>query len=1416
MKTILLLCLLAALAPVSAGVLFETGFAEAPDRKLLVLESRSGKIADGMLELGKRDTGSSHCELNVAVDRPFKLTFRVRVPFAPPSNQSWGFFLHGREDVKFYFGGQTAGFNISKDRKTISNSHFPGKFHFPNGDDVRFETVEILVHPDYLALKINDMDMGTRQYESLPVNRISFYAYNNLIQIDDLKVELLPEKAENYVEAPVFQAGFENSLDAMTENGVVPAKAGSAVFADGVSGKAFSGNGEVAWELPDAFLGSAGGVMLWVSLNRTGEVKPGAEPFTFQGWSPFLLLQEDTGRQVLRMELTGHAAMASFPAIEKTISRFAANSWFPNDWNHLAVTWDKGGRVKFYVNGLPYFPANSWMKDVEFFPGLNLEGVRKIVIPAKNMAKIDGIAMFRRPLSAAEVCREYRKYAPLDVVLPRAVILPDVPESVLLAFAPGGEYIRPVPGNAGVFPAGVEVKAEILDAAGKVVKSAESVLKVDKPVEYKIPVHLPAGKYLVRCAMTRPDGTRSIRSFQLWSLAVPPAAAPSPEEVKPGKIFFEKVFTDPADPALFKQGKLRSVAGEYLEPGDGKGDRFGVEVNFPEEVQQKPCLIEITWPDDKPRMMGLYLYLLKPTGESFRDRLQAGIHAGREFPNSGKMVTSRYLFWPQTSSALFEIRTMANDFPAAIRSLKVSRLEEDTLPRLKINYPEGMEHRRLGHTDEDQSFWINLAEGEFDRVTERLLEYLDYTGQDIFCYPMLRYGFSFFPLPGSDGNGILYPRTKGSFSHLVEALHRRGKKFVGIVNFNSVPIVKHRFAAELGERAKDWVSLDKNRYDIDSGNDAGSAANPAHPEVRKDYIRHIEDFASREGKQPGFDGFELWGTLAWQSLDHGYDDYTVREFSRETGIEVPLRQRFEFLNSDTVRPEWIKWRAGVMAKFIREIREMLDRHNPDLQLYVPRRNESGIEDELAKELAKLPGVHFTHFRRPTTYLHGFHWGKEESALNEEMYDLAAVRESAARMSNELVTAFYLYYETFTKSMSDKYGCYFQSIDCKPHGRFFLKEFAFQMAAIDPLKIGFGGQPLGSLGRETETREFARAFSALPAKSFATVPNPNDSVTVRYLNTPNGTYFYAVSLVWTGSAVTLEFDRPVEYVDLSTGEKSNAGKIALNPFQLRSFLIPGKEAKITGLAWEAPAELDAFYRDRAAKISAGIQAIEKSGVDASAEKAYLAKMEAARRSANYAEAHRLAFSRVINRMLNKLGSIELVAKQSAMIRKNTFAVNCGGKDFYVAESGKLFFPDQKFEEGDSYGYYGKYMNVVRKIDDLKKTDAPLLFQTEAYDIDGYKFRLADGKYTIKLYMKIGYPDDFKEGKVVLTAYAQGKPLFVEKDLFLAGNRDFTQPLILTFPGVEVTGGLLTLKFETKKGLPSNVRLCNAIEIIPEAK
>jgi len=175
----------------------------------------------------------------------------------------------------------------------------------------------------------------------------------------------------------------------------------------------------------------------------------------------------------------------------------------------------------------------------------------------------------------------------------------------------------------------------------------------------------------------------------------------------------------------------------------------------------------------------------------------------------------------------------------------------------------------------------------------------------------------------------------------------------------------------------------------------------------------------------------------------------------------------------------------------------------------------------------------------------------------------------------------------------------------------------------------------------------------------------------------------------------------------------------------------------------------------------------------------------------------------------------LSEQAQMTARSTYAVNCGqgGRAYYRAESGTLFFPDQPFEEG-GYGYLGGYKSVTRPVAGLTGTSDPTLYATEAYDTPGYRFTVTPGAYTVRLYLKVGYEPSAKPGVFVIDVDIEDQRVLDEADLFLLGGSDFNRAVVKEFRGVSVTDGTLDIKFGIPAGGEPTARLCNAIEIIPE--
>ena len=49
--------------------------------------------------------------------------------------------------------------------------------------------------------------------------------------------------------------------------------------------------------------------------------------------------------------------------------------------------------------------------------------------------------------------------------------------------------------------------------------------------------------------------------------------------------------------------------------------------------------------------------------------------------------------------------------------------------------------------------------------------------------------------------------------------------------------------------------------------------------------------------------------------------------------------------------------------------------------------------------------------------------------------------------------------------------------------------------------------------------------------------------------------------------------------------------------------------------------------------------------------------------------------------------------------------------------------------------------------MKPTDAAELYKTEAYYLGRYRFKVPAGRYTVRVYLKCGWPRGFKEGEIV---------------------------------------------------------------------
>ncbi len=1292
---------------------------------------------------------------------------------------------------------------------------------------------------------------------------------------------------------PDFHLAFNGTLAADRTDGgpTVPTTQRDIGFAPGLSGQAAVFGGTTApnakplleFKAGDLFKGQSGTLMFWVRPDWRGRI---LDLRSFP-WYHFVRADGADGKRRLwlfmwnwlRCDLpratTGPDSVKKAPR-SVSLAQHVRAAWFPGDWHHIAVSWNDDGWNKLYVDGLPY---EQLQRKTQVAGRVRLADVTRFYVGSvpdisRGIRPVDGVMdefkVFRRAVGDAAVMAEYRRFMPFDPVVDRRFLRAGVPEKLVIEVFPGGRMTRPSVGGPVPTPVSGEIALELAKASdgptGPALAKRRFHVQLRRKRRLELPVPpLPAGEYRLRMHFRAGENTiqrtLAVVAFQQRP-AAPATDAPAPLDAPTVDIDCTATGNGFVSNVPTRVVAASAALGAYREAGERKGDRFSFEVPF-RRTDGHPVILEITWPDDRPRAMALYMYKAEPRHAQHRDRLEGGIQSGNEFPVSGRMQTTRYIFHPWVDRYLFEARTLMTGAPAAVARIRVLPVR-GRLPRLRIQGVSGVPRRDFGHLDEDQSFEILLgpegrrAMGRTRAVDtlERLLDYLDYTGQNVVSYPLLRYDFVYYDLPGQhpSASGL---RTGGWIPLFLDMFAARHKKLVATCNLYTVPEAVLDVAA-IPERLENGYSL-TDRFGGHPTALRGYRGNPAHPLFRRHLLGHVREILRRFGGHAAFKAIDVWigpgRPWGFGSLDLGYGDFTVRLFEKETGERVPgtpnapgrFAERRQYLTGPG-RDAWLTWRAKKVLSLCRAViadaaeyargkpvffsvqlnpgpsdpswRDLLDDASIDFarRLY----EQCGID---MRALNRIAPVVLVPLREPSMYRWLQHWHDGgENVAGETMSDLtkfASFRNSRTNASS----SYQRYFESFRPSLkNDRFKSYFQNADPKPFGRWFLQEIATAVAALDPDQILIGAQPLGTSGRDGVTREFNRAWRALPQGVYEDVDGLGDPVIVRRLKRRDALWLYAVSRTWRPVVLHLRVRIPSHaWTDLSTGaalrpDRDGRVDIDLAPFQLRSFRAPPATA-IMQAEVTLSGELRTWYADRIRTVAAQLDELRKHGIDTAAEQSVLERMRRLEQAGSFAELHRLLFSKRTARVAEQLELAKKgwLAEQADMVRRSEFAVNCGSTRFRRL-AGRLFFPDQRFVPGAAYGHIGPSRTVGRPVpsplEGIRDQALRYLFAKEAYDVAGYRFRVKPGRYTVRLYLKVGYRPGAEPGNFVMSVTAEGRRLLEAVDLFTAAGGQFDHAVVREFRNIEVRDGVLDILFACPPGVDPTARLCNGIEVIPE--
>jgi hypothetical protein len=1037
----------------------------------------------------------------------------------------------------------------------------------------------------------------------------------------------------------------------------------------------------------------------------------------------------------------------------------------------------------------------------------------------------------------------YRAQVRVDAACERRYLTAGAAERLEVVAWPGGTLPAL---DAGLPPLRLEsplaVELAVEDAAGTAVArrtlavaDRRTVLALDLPA-------LAPGGYRARLAWRSPTGAALERVWTLTA-AVPSAANPDTGELVPGAAVVD-LDCAATDPVGSSSSAVTERAGARVRETQGRSrdERLAWELALPAgQADGRPWLLEVQWPDDQPRTFGIYLYACTEGTKAshHRDRCEGGVLGGAEYPESGGLVTTRYLVHPTTPTVLAEIRTLVTGQPAAAARIRLLPLP-GRLPRLAVESP-GVPARRFGHLDEDQTWEVplryDLAKGTERALpmVEALMDYADHAGIDAMNWQVLRYGDAQYDLPGRRQGGSHFVEQAGATALLLDRAAGRGMRVTLTVNLNALPEIAGRPDLAAARAADGWSRRSRSGQPVKAWNGLEQAS-PLHPDWRRRWLAHLDEVFARFAAHPACAGVELWAGEWVIDPEAAFDQRTTAAFAAASGIAglpagdggAACAARADLLLGRH-RQAWTDWCCAANAALVAEVVARLGAAAPGKALRVVLGGPAmkGSPDDPSAEgvdpLALLrdegldvgrlrtAGAVVVPMRQPTWDRWQLHWNRQRSTADELLAD--PVRQAALATPGVGASyGFYRYFESFFKSpLPSRYNSYFQDADAKPHGRFALREPVQALTAYDAQEILLGAQSLGTAGREAEMREFARAFRALPVGVYQDVPGARDPLCVRQAVVAGRTFLYAANR-WH-APVRLELEVAGGVRDLGAGRDLAPadGRLALTlaPFQLVALRLSGP-ARVAGVAPDAAAA--AAAQVRADAYAAGIAQLDGFKAPVGEHRARLAALQAALTAGAVAEAHRLWASKPVLGLEQELeqarsGFLGEAATQAA---RGRYALNCGATRYFRTPAGQLWRPDQRWRPGGC-GFDGDHHGAEHDITRMTGPVDRFLLFSEAYGVRAYRFAVPAGSYTVRLFNRIGYQPNAAPGKVVMSLNIEGRQVWDRLDLFEALGRDDTKALVSEWKGIRCDDGVLDLEWSTPDGGGGWV---NAIEVIPE--
>lgn len=678
-------------------------------------------------------------------------------------------------------------------------------------------------------------------------------------------------------------------------------------------------------------------------------------------------------------------------------------------------------------------------------------------------------------------------------------------------------------------------------------------------------------------------------SYEVIDTSKPPAiSAGAPDKTLVQSI---DLTVTPPDYAAGDTTIVQKTFGAYRESGDrGWLDYQNSRIKVREASwfaytlnsvkKQRPYLVEIDYPDDAERTFAIALRESAPLSYP----VAGGVSSGGEFALTDRLQTHSLLFWPRAEGTRIVFLPARNGTRAAAARIRVYRLDGD-LPPLRaakpgnrnfVNwYEEGTNFMSMYGAPDETPNGIRVA-------LERWAQTAAYVGIDTLSPTTVIYSFGLYP--SRYNTTFSQPWAHDTLRHALLIAEKHGLRVLPELHPRADEL-SLRFAGEPEINPKPNLMVSKDGKTL---NDLPPHFSPVHPMNQDWYLGLIEELANNYRDSPALIGVSLrlmqWKNPAFHnfhSLDWGYDDYTIAEFEKDTGIAIPVPRgdparfsaRYLWLIRNA-RERWVTWRcervAGLLKKAVTRVREV----RSDLKLYLPVfgwpaqgstvdyhpawLKEAGIDPALLGKIDGLLLINATHS-----------YGRRDDAMSNHAMRNNLVDPTAMRMlmngaANGRFMSNTAYFEAIeVVAPPERLGFpsntkrTWMSAVVNPSGRNYLERYALQLADTDAIWLGDGGNAY-TIG-QPELREFLSEYRQLPATPFRRRSDARSPIAVWELAQKDSYLFYLVNRTAHDTQIILQLQGQGNPESLSSGNPLSTAngtlRISLKPFQLLAYRAP---------------------------------------------------------------------------------------------------------------------------------------------------------------------------------------------------------------------------------------------------------------------